>query len=74
MVIKMKEEEIDCEYKDKCVSYKTWKCLQCKHNKKLKKDYYEPNFPYYPYYPYINDYTWDPIMREYGYVRKDANK
>lgn len=67
------KNEIDCKHKNKCTSYGTWKCLHCKYNRNLKRDYYEPiyqsnEYPYpyiyYPYYP--NNYTKDPVSDEYS--------
>ena len=50
--------EIECQYKQKCISY-PHKCNTCSNNKALKKDYYVPENPWYPWYPpYTPPYTY----------------
>lgn len=34
-------EKVDCEFKDKCKDYPSYKCITCKNNLSLPQSYYE---------------------------------
>ena len=47
----MCNENIDCPYLEKCVSYKQ-RCSNCFNNRNARRDYYSPlPSPYWPWYP-----------------------
>ena len=56
--------EIECQYKQNCISY-PHKCNTCSNNKTQKKDYYVPENPWYPWYPYY-PYYWQTTISVYS--------